>query len=76
MSDPTAQITTQAVRTGSSGMAVLIAVVLGAFVAGCAIFVLAFAYAFSSGRDVQTADASLLPPSLIGERIPMIPVPR
>jgi hypothetical protein len=33
MSDPTAQMPTQAVRTGSSGVAVLIAVVLGAIVA-------------------------------------------
>jgi hypothetical protein len=33
MSDPTAQMPTQAVRTGSSGVAVLIAVVLGAVVA-------------------------------------------
>lgn len=33
MSDPTAQMPTQAVRTGSSGIAVLVAVVLGAIVA-------------------------------------------
>jgi lysylphosphatidylglycerol synthetase-like protein (DUF2156 family) len=33
MSDPTAQMPTQAVRTGSSGIAVLVAVILGAVVA-------------------------------------------
>ncbi len=50
---------------------------LGAFAAGCVIFVLAFAYALGIGRnDVQTADAGLIPPAMIGERVPMIPAPR
>ena len=50
---------------------------LGAFAAGCVIFLFAFAYVLGfGGSDTQTADAGLIPPAMIGERVPMIPVPR
>ena len=50
---------------------------MGAFAAGCMIFVFAFAYVLGVGSsNVQTAAAGLIPPAMIGERVPMIPVPR
>jgi hypothetical protein len=50
---------------------------LGAFAAGCVIFLFAFAYVLGFGRsEMQTADAGLIPPAMIGERLPIIPVPK
>jgi hypothetical protein len=50
---------------------------LAAFAVGCVIFVFALGYALGFGRNnLQTADAGLIPPAAIGERIPVIPVPR
>lgn len=48
---------------------------LGAFAAGCMIFVLAFAYLLGFGHN-DTQTAGLIPPATIGERAPIIPVPR
>jgi hypothetical protein len=50
---------------------------LGAFAAGCMIFVFSFAYLLGFGHsDQQTADARIIPPAAIGERIPVFPTPR
>ena len=48
---------------------------LGAFAAGCVIFVFAFAYVLGFGSST-TQTAGLIPPAMLGERVPVIPVPR